>query len=114
MSFLLAASVLCAAPVVHDGDTFRCGAERIRIANIDAPELPGSSKCNAPRRPTAWCDYQAGAASTRALRALFASGPVVVERIGIDAYGRTLAMVSVNGADAGEWLVAQGLARRWQ
>jgi micrococcal nuclease len=37
-----------------------------------------------------------------------------VERIGTDAYGRTLAYVTVNGQDAGEYLMGRGLARRWQ
>jgi endonuclease YncB( thermonuclease family) len=32
----------CAQLSVHDGDTIRCGVERIRLANIEAPELPDS------------------------------------------------------------------------
>jgi endonuclease YncB( thermonuclease family) len=31
-----------------------------------------------------------------------------------DATPRTLARVSVNGRDAGAWLVSQGLARWWR
>lgn len=110
---LAAAAALCAPVQVHDGDSFRCGSERVRIANIDAPEVAGSPKCQAPRRD-GWCDYRLGEAARRALAALFAQGPVMVARIRPDAYGRTLARVSVNGIDAGEWLVSQGLARPWR
>ena len=44
MSFLLLAAaavslVACTDPSVHDGDTIRCGAERIRLFGVDAPEV---------------------------------------------------------------------------
>ena len=45
---VLAAAALCMSPLVHDGDTIRCRRERVRIANIDAPELPDSPKCQDP------------------------------------------------------------------
>lgn len=112
-SLILAAAVVCASPQVHDGDSLRCGAERIRIANIDAPELAGSPKCQRPRR-TDWCDPAAGIAARDALRGLLAGGTVTIRRSGTDVYGRTLALVRVNGVDAGEWLIARGLARRWR
>ena len=113
---LAAAAMLCASPQVHDGDSLRCGSERIRIANIDAPELDGSPKCQGPRRPrSAWCDPAAGEAARQALAALIAGGRrVTIVRTGTDAYGRTLALVQVDGIDAGEWLIKQGLARRWR
>lgn len=109
---LLASAALCIG-TVHDGDTFRtCQGERIRIANIDAPELPDSPKCT-DRRARGWCDYRLAARSRDALDALLASGPARIQRAGQDRYGRTLATVSVNGQDAGEYLIAMGLARRW-
>ena len=37
-----------------------------------------------------------------------------IERIGTDPYGRTLAMVNVNGVDAGEYLIARRMARPWR
>lgn len=103
----------CPLLTVHDGDTIRCGSERIRIANIDAPELPDSPKCTDPRR-RGWCDYAQGYRSRDALRTFLEAGPVTVNRDGADKYGRTLATVSVQGRDAGEYLIAQGLARPWQ
>ena len=114
MPVALIALALCTAPLVHDGDTIRCGPERVRIANIDAPELPDSPKCHDRRVSYAWCDYRAGYAARDALAALLSRGRVSIERIGTDRYGRTLATVSVNGVDAGEYLIARGLARPWR
>ena len=115
MSLIAAALALCLHPAVHDGDSIRCGGERVRIANIDAPELPGSPKCE--RRPLpdwAWCDYAAGARARVALVQLLAGRQVTIERLGTDRYGRTLALVRADGQDAGEWLIARALARRWR
>lgn len=97
---------------VHDGDTFTlCSREKIRIANIDAPELPDSPRCKDARRETSWCDAQAGYASRDALAGLMASGTIVIQRQGQDRYGRTLARVIVSGRDVGEFLIGLGLAR---
>ena len=35
----LAAIIACNAPAVHDGDTLRCGSERVRLFGVDAPEV---------------------------------------------------------------------------
>lgn len=108
---LIAAATICIA-YVHDGDSIRlCDVERIRIANIDAPELPGSPKCERGRR--GWCDFRLAAQSREALQVFLASGPVAIQRQGQDAHGRTLARVSAGGRDAGQYLVRAGLARRW-
>ncbi|WP_231735430.1 thermonuclease family protein [Novosphingobium sp. CCH12-A3] len=39
---------------------------------------------------------------------------MTITRLGTAPYGRTLASVSVNGVDAGDYLVAQGLVRPWR
>lgn len=118
MSFLqivaLAGAALCASPSVHDGDTIRCGAERIRIANIDAPELPDSPKCRDRRRAGSWCDYELGYKSRDALQAFLTGGSARIQRMGPDKYGRTLARVTVNGKDVGAYLVGLGLAHWWE
>lgn len=112
MTLILAAAAACIASV-HDGDSIRlCDGERIRIANIEAPEMPGSPKCERGRR--GWCDYQLAEQSRDALAALLASGPVEIVRQGLDSYGRTLARVRVNGRDAGQYLISQRLARPWR
>lgn len=109
-----AAATSCPGLTVHDGDSIRCGTERVRIADIDAPELPNSPKCRDYRSRYAWCDYEKGYQARYALRAFLASGRVMVMRQGFDRYGRTLALVSVNGTDAGEYLIGLGLAVRWR
>lgn len=111
---LASAAALCASLSVHDGDSIRCGSERIRIADIDAPELPDSPKCQDRRRSYAWCDYDKGYEAQDALRAFLARGPVTIDRMGQDKYGRTLARVTVGGKDAGAYLVGLGLARWWR
>ena len=120
MILLLAAAALaadqpfaCSQLQVHDGDSIRCGRERIRIETIDAPELPDSPKCHPPRS-YAWCDYMAGYKARDALSVFLSQGTVMVQRTGTDRYGRTLARVIVNGRDAGAYLVSQGLARWWR
>ncbi len=117
----LAAATICVAHV-SDGDTIRlCNGERVRLLGIDAPELRHSERCSARSRARlagsrnpAWCDHAKGEASRAALARLMATGTVRIERRGTDVYKRTLARVTVNGRDAGEWLISQGLARPWR
>lgn len=118
---ILAAAGLCIANV-HDGDTVRlCDGERVRLLGIDAPELADSPRCSvqsrrrlASSRNAPWCDGAAGEASRDALAAFLRGGSVSIARTGVDDYGRTLARLSVNGRDAGAYLISQGLARRWR
>lgn len=99
---------------VHDGDTIRCGIERVRLLDIDAPELATSPKCEGWRRERSWCDEELAHRSRNALRDFLAQGPVDLRRQGKDRYGRTLAVVEVNGQSAGQYLIGLGLARAWQ
>lgn len=118
---IFAAAGLCIASV-HDGDTIRlCDGERVRLANIDAPELTDSSRCSAKSRARlaasanpSWCDFDTGIKSRDQLRAFLAAGSPSIHRRGVDRYGRTLATLSVNGRDAGEYLIRRGLARPWR
>lgn len=69
-----------------DGDTLRCGYERVRLVGIDTPELPGhcqSGRLCAPGDP-----YAATESLRRAL-----SSRMQIERLGQDHYGRTIAAV---------------------
>lgn len=93
------------ACVAVDGDTFRCGRERVRIADIDAPEIDG--RCREERVLA----LQARARLAQLLR----SGAVEMRRSGRDrdSYGRLLRIVTVDGRNAGDILVAEGLARAW-
>lgn len=110
----VAALILCVTVTVHDGDTLRCNGEKVRIENIDAPELPDSPRCKDARAAKAWCDFETGYASRDALSGFVRGGEVKLERHGTDRYGRTLGRVTVNGQDAGAYLVSLGLARWWK
>ena len=91
---------------VVDGDTFWIGGEKVRIADIDAPET------HPPR-----CAYEArlGNQATEKLHALLNSGAVTMTSIDRDrdVYGRLLRNVSVNGQDVGGTMVSAGVAREW-
>ena len=78
---------------VTDGDTIRCGSERIRLLGIDAPELKGH--CRRGRR----CAPGDGKASKASLARTMARGPISIRRAAKDRYGRTLALVSAHGVD---------------
>lgn len=84
---------------VVDGDTIWVDREKIRLLDIDAPEMRG--RCARERR--------LARASRDRLVELLNSRTVAIERVGVDRYGRTLARLG----DVGEVLVKDGLARRW-
>lgn len=91
--------------VIIDGDTIALGRERIRILNIDAPES-FRSRCEA--------ELAAGLRAKARLADLLRAGGISIERHGHDRYGRTLARIgTASGLDAGEVLVAEGLALPW-
>jgi endonuclease YncB( thermonuclease family) len=90
---------------VIDGDTFHYGGEKIRIADIDTPELRGR------------CAYETALAAraTERMAALLAAGPFELQRVGRDEdrYGRKLRVVTRNGRSLGDQMVSEGLARTW-
>lgn len=88
---------------IVDGDTIRCGSERIRLLGIDAPELPGH--CRPGRR----CAPGDPFASTASLAEAIA-GRLRAHRVGQDRYGRTLALVSGGRGDLSCWQVSRGRA----
>ena len=90
---------------VIDGDTFRYGGEKIRIADIDTPEVDGR------------CAYETelAARATDRLGELLHEGPFALEPVDRDEdrYGRKLRIVTRGGRSIGDVLVAEGLAREW-
>lgn len=96
-------ALLALSLYVIDGDTIIIGTERVRISNIDAPELHG--KCDAERR--------LAMAARRRLVDLLKDMTPLVERHGRDRYGRTLARLYIGDQDLGEVLVSESLARQW-
>lgn len=89
---------------VVDGDTFYYGQDKVRIANIDAPET---------HPPRCAAEARLGDAATHRLRDLLNSGEINLSGIDRDEdiYGRKLRNVSVGGADVGATLIGAGLAR---
>ena len=103
------AIALTLACSVTDGDTIRCGEERIRITGIDAPETRG---CRSGRQ----CVDGDGHASTRALESVMAESELSIIRLGRDRYGRTLAVVYADGVNIACTQMAAGQAyyiERW-
>jgi len=92
---------------VVDGDTIWLRGAKIRIADIDTPEVS---------QPQCDFEYELGMQSTRRLRVLLNEGPWSVDLIGhreTDQYGRQLRVLTRNGRSIGDMLVAEGLARTW-
>jgi len=91
---------------VVDGDTIWLDGEKIRIADIDAPET------HPPR-----CDREAdlGRRATERLHELVNAGPFSVAVMGrdTDRYGRKLRVLTRDGKSLGAALVSEGLARTW-
>jgi micrococcal nuclease len=105
MTAPVAVLLACLAVTAIDGDTIDCDAERIRIANIDAPEVQ-KPKCAAERA--------AGYRAALRLDELLASGEVRIVRQKLDRHRRTLALLTVPAGDVGEILIAEGHARPWR
>jgi endonuclease YncB( thermonuclease family) len=110
LPLIAAAFALCShAPrvtCVIDGDTFWLKGEKVRIADINAPETHG---------PGCRAEAALGKLATRRLIALLNAGPfrlAPVER-DRDRYGRLLRVVVRDGRSLGEQLVAEDLAERW-
>ena len=99
---------------VFDGDTFSArvnfengasAAVRVRIRNIDAPEIHGE------------CAYETGLADKAKIRLseILPNGTkVALSKIKDDKYlGRIDALVNFNGADVGEIMMKEKLARKY-
>lgn len=89
---------------ITDGDTIRCGDERIRLLAIDTPELPGH--CRRGRK----CVEGDPHAAKRSLEELTAGAALTITRVGEDRYGRTLGLVRADGADLSCHQLAEGEA----
>lgn len=95
---------------VTDGDTIRCGEERIRLLAIDAPEKAGHC------RPGRDCAPGDPTASSRRLERAMQDQELSIRRVGQDRYGRTLAVVYAGGANLSCSQLQAGAAvyvRKW-
>jgi micrococcal nuclease len=93
------------ALAVVDGDTIKLGTQSLRLAGIDAPEVS---------RPDCAAEAALGARATERLRALMAEGQIAILPTGrADRFGRPLIALTVDGRDAGQALMSEGLAQPW-
>ena len=103
---------LCSGPVrvtcVVDGDTIWYRGTKIRIADLDTPEVSNPGCAN---------EEMMGRRATRRLQALLNAGPFSLEPNpegrDYDRYGRSLMLVTRGGASLSAVLVREGLAERW-
>lgn len=96
---------VCHWPTVIDGDTIHCGNTRVRLAGIDAPEMPGhcrSGRDCTPGDPYAARDY---------LRSIVGN-PMTCRATDKDVYGRVVARCAANGKDLSCAMLAAGHAVR--
>lgn len=93
---------------VVDGDTLWLDGVKYRLAGYDTPEPSLRHACGGQTEVA--LGYQA----TFRLLELLNTADWYIEPIGgEDQYGRVLANISVNGEDAGDILIREGLARSW-
>jgi micrococcal nuclease len=108
---LAAAFSLCSsAPrvtCVVDGDTFWLAGEKVRLADINAPET------NSPQCPR---EAELGQRAKLRLLALLNGGRIelIAQGRDRDRYGRLLRTVQRDGRSLGAVLIAEGLAEPWR
>ncbi len=103
---------LCFGPVrstcVVDGDTIWYRGEKIRIADVDTPEVS---------KPRCAREEALGRKATRRLQALLNEGPFTLQPNPDgrteDKYGRSLMLITRGGESLGAVLVDEGLAEQW-
>ena len=93
----------CPSAYVVDGDSLRCGKERLRLLGIDAPEL---SHC--PR----WrvCERGDGQVAKRSLIAGLRLGPIRYQPVTRDRFGRLVAVVWAGRTNLSCWQLSAGQA----
>jgi endonuclease YncB( thermonuclease family) len=92
---------------IVDGDTFWFEGQKIRIADIDTPEIS---------QPQCQQEYDQGMVAKDRLTQLLNAGPFelrVPDGRSQDGYGRQLRLVVRGGKSIGNQLVEEGLAHRW-
>lgn len=92
---------------IVDGDTFWFAGRKIRIADINTPEI-SSPGCASEER--------LGQRATIRLHSLLNNGRFTLKRIDRDQdkYGRDLRIITRDGKSIGDILVHEGFAERWQ
>jgi endonuclease YncB( thermonuclease family) len=87
-----------------DGDTLRFGAQRVRLLDLDAPEL--DQTCTRADGS----EWSCGIEAKRFVAGLVDRGAVDCAGSGRDRYGRALAKCKIGGDDLGAQIVSAGWA----
>ena len=92
---------------VVDGDTFWYRGDKIRISDINSPEVS---------QPGCAAERALGEQARQRLMVLLNAGPFTLETAGrdTDRFGRLLRIIRRDGHSLGAVLVAEGLAEDWQ
>ena len=113
-TIILAAVLSCASPEAVDGDTLRCGTERMRDMG---PGQPNKSGYDTPEISKAKCNRELllGQQAKLRLQELLDQPGTQIEDSGVrDRWGRKLVVVRLrSGITAGEILMKEGYAVRW-
>lgn len=98
------AVIACTAPTVHDGDTLRCGQDRIRLFGVDAPEV---RRGHTPAEPFA---YEA-----RDFLVSLTRGRTACRVVDMDRYGRFVGKCwSSASPDINAALIRSGFATEYR
>lgn len=104
LALLAGAVIACTAPTVHDGDTLRCGQDRIRLFGVDAPEVRRGKTAAEPLA------YEA-----RDLLIQLTRGRVGCRVVDQDRYGRNVARCwSSASPDVNAAMIRSGLTTEWR
>lgn len=93
---------------VIDGDTLRLGRERLRIENLDAPDIGAHARCDLER---------ARGNAARAYAQRLVSRTIWFEIVPTgrrDRYGRLVVRVLFDGQDFGNAMIEAGHGRAWR
>ncbi len=93
----------CSSPYVVDGDTVRCGSQRLRLLGIDAPEL---GHCPNYRQ----CVAGDGQASKQSLSAGVRQGAFRYQVVTHDRFGRSVVVAWAGGVNLSCWQMSRGQA----
>lgn len=104
-------AIQCEAPIVIDGDSLRCrNVGQVRLLGIDAPDYRSSRPCREGFGDHI-CSDDGARTAKRSLRRGLGLGPVRLEAVGRDRYGRMLAIAFAGGTNLNCWQLRAGAVR---
>ena len=101
----------CTAPYVIDGDSLRCGnVGEVRLLGIDAPDKTYSRPCVGHYGDHV-CDDRAARQATWNLRQAMRLGPIRLEPVTRDRYGRMVAVAYAGSINLSCWQLRSPVVR---